>query len=316
MTFVHLVWKYNTIYVFDSSLDSKGIFYPKGLTQLIVGLYLAEICLIGLFALNFAFGPLLLMVLFALFTVVVHLAINDAIAPLIQNLPQTMEVEAEIQEEVQAGAAGASEDTQLHGAANDYYDTEQTYGDEGDQIEEEAEEVESEDEHGPVTGTRGLEGASSVQAAALQWLRGMSKEKMNSEIDSAGLSSFATKLSTYNPLSSSNPNFLSKWLHPEVYEDFLALRATLKLSSPQEEPDWPLPDDHQQERAAEYRPPEMWLPKPTIWLPQDEARVSRQEVAHNTKSIPTSDEAAWLDENGKILVELEAAPISIPTQLL
>ena len=56
MAAVRLVWRYNLIFVFDSDMDSKGLFYPHALLHLMVGLYLAEICLIGLFAIHLAFG--------------------------------------------------------------------------------------------------------------------------------------------------------------------------------------------------------------------------------------------------------------------
>ncbi|KAL3958204.1 hypothetical protein ACCO45_006366 [Purpureocillium lilacinum] len=57
MAAMRLVWRYNLLYVYDSDFDSKGLFYPRALLHLIIGLYLAEICLIGLFALHLAFGP-------------------------------------------------------------------------------------------------------------------------------------------------------------------------------------------------------------------------------------------------------------------
>jgi hypothetical protein len=43
----------------------------------------------------------------------------------------------------------------------------------------------------------------------------------------------------------------------------------------------------------------MWAPAPRLWLPRDEARVSRQEVAHSAGSLGASDEGCWLVENKK-----------------
>lgn len=107
MQFSHAVWKYNLTYVFDSDFDSKGLFYPRALLHLTVGLYLAEICLIGLFGLNLAYGQMALMVIFFVFTGIVHMSLRDAVAPLIQNLPQTMASEEGIQEEEKLAAMQA-----------------------------------------------------------------------------------------------------------------------------------------------------------------------------------------------------------------
>ena len=55
------------MFVSNATIDTKGRVYPRALQQLFVGLYLAEVCLIGLFAIDLgtsigALGPLLLMV--------------------------------------------------------------------------------------------------------------------------------------------------------------------------------------------------------------------------------------------------------------
>ena len=66
--------------------------------QLFVGLYLAELCLIGLFAIATgssigALGPLILMILFFIFTALYQLALNSALDPLLNYLPKSMDAE-------------------------------------------------------------------------------------------------------------------------------------------------------------------------------------------------------------------------------
>jgi len=53
--------------------------------------YLAEICLIGLFALKAAIGPLILMVIFLIFTVLFHLTLSEAVDPLLRFLPKSLQ---------------------------------------------------------------------------------------------------------------------------------------------------------------------------------------------------------------------------------
>ncbi|KAK3399509.1 hypothetical protein B0T20DRAFT_392525 [Sordaria brevicollis] len=91
MLFVSVVYRYSLIYIYDDSqLDTKGLLYPRALLHLMVGLYIAEICLIGLFALKKAFGPMLLMILFFGFCAITHYSLSSALSPLLASLPQTL----------------------------------------------------------------------------------------------------------------------------------------------------------------------------------------------------------------------------------
>ncbi|KAI5459089.1 hypothetical protein BGZ63DRAFT_270870 [Mariannaea sp. PMI_226] len=305
MAFVHVIYRYNILYVFDSELDSKGLFYPQALLHIIVGLYMAEICMVGLFALKFAFGPMFLMLVFFVFTGLVHFSLSEAIAPLLQNLPQTLSLEAELQEEEKAAAEArkqaAAEDGNAGGTANDYYDTEQAFG------EEEMSAPEDEDDemdHAPNPSTRAIEGASSMGSAFKDLLKKMTKSKLDSEAEKSGLNKILAKLGFAGGEGESDgqPGFFKKWMHPEIYDDFIALRKKIPdndLADLQGEEDHPM---------SNYWPPELWQPKPTLWIPRDDAKVSRQEVAHTKKVTPITDNGTSLDVKGFVLVDVEAAP--------
>jgi len=88
-----LAWRYNILFVTDSNVDTRGLIYPRALKQLLVGVYIAEICMLGLFAASAAFGPMALMIVFLIFTVLFNLTMNSALAPLLANLPRSLEVE-------------------------------------------------------------------------------------------------------------------------------------------------------------------------------------------------------------------------------
>ena len=73
--------------------QTKGRVYPRALQQLFVGLYVAEVCLIGLFAISSgtsvgALGPLILMIIFTIFTALYQVSLNSALTPLIEYLPK------------------------------------------------------------------------------------------------------------------------------------------------------------------------------------------------------------------------------------
>ncbi|ATY61389.1 DUF221 domain-containing [Cordyceps militaris] len=314
--FIQIVWKYKLIYILDSTHDSKGLFYPQALLHLIVGLYLAEVCMIGLFALNSSFAPVVLMLIFLLFTLLVHMSVGDAIAPLLVSLPQTMKLEEQIQiEETQKAAAAAAiaEDTSevTSGAANSYYDETQTFGEARIESDEEEEEEEEDAEEHVVTGTRGMEGASSVRSTAMEWFKGSTKKKMKDELESPFFKYWLGKIGiNIGPENADKPSFFQRFLHPEEYEDFIALRKLIPADS--------IPNNVYAEnnKYCNYTPPDMWKPKPSLWIPRDEARVSRQEVAHSRIYTPISDRGAELDKDGRVIVYFEQAPHDEPSVLM
>jgi hypothetical protein len=95
LSLFYLAYRYNVLFVTDSQIDTKGLIYPRALQQLLTGVYLAEVCLIGLFAIATAIGPLILMIAFLIFTVLYHMQLNAALDPLLYNLPKTLETEEE-----------------------------------------------------------------------------------------------------------------------------------------------------------------------------------------------------------------------------
>ena len=85
--------------MYSSQSDSKGLMYPRALQQLFVGLYFAEVVLLGLFAIGMGsspkggVGPLVMMILLLIFTALYHVALNSALDPLLKYLPKTLETE-------------------------------------------------------------------------------------------------------------------------------------------------------------------------------------------------------------------------------
>lgn len=95
MFLFYFAWRYNVFFVTDTQIDTRGLIYPRAVKQLFTGLYLAEICMIGLFGASAAPGPLVLMVAFLVFTALFHISLNSALNPLLYNLPLTLLAEEE-----------------------------------------------------------------------------------------------------------------------------------------------------------------------------------------------------------------------------
>lgn len=317
MAFTHMVWRYNLLFVLDADFDSSGLFYPRALMHLIVGLYLAEICMIGLLFINNATGPAVLTILLLIFTGLVHFSIHQSMAPMVQNLPQTLALEEEIQQEEKDKAAAArrraEEGEVTDGAANTYFDEDEEFGDAEDDIgrlsDAESYEEDEEDNTPDPVGNRAVEGAADFRLAFTSWFQAWTMTAVKEQVTSLGFNAGR------NDDPEKPPSLITRWLRPHIHEDFIAIRKNL-MELPESLPETSTNLNTRDYRHA-YLPPEMWTPRPVLWIPQDDARVSRQEVAHTKKYTPIHDTGARLDENGRVVVEnIEEAPIAVPRVLL
>ncbi|KAJ4290005.1 hypothetical protein N0V88_006806 [Collariella sp. IMI 366227] len=181
MLFVSYVYRYGLIYIFDSGPDTKGLFYPRALMQLMVGLYIAEICMAGLFILRHGFGPLILMVIFLIFTLLVHISLNHAITPLLDSLPRTLALEKEIgpiADDERPGDETAPQTSENPtGLAADYYnisDSEDDYPGNNTPNHDLDTDVQ----------LRGIEGSSSLKFTIIEFTKSFLKSTLKKQLTS------------------------------------------------------------------------------------------------------------------------------------
>ncbi|KXX73846.1 Uncharacterized protein RSN1 [Madurella mycetomatis] len=307
MFFISYVYRYCLIYVFDSGLDTKGLFYPRALMQLMMGLYVAEICLIGLFVLRSAFVPMCLMIIFFIFSALVHISLNEAVTPLLYNLPRTLALEKDIGPIAEDGDGGemssAAEPENTGGLAADYYDIGEDFADDDANLSP------SHDLDTDIQ-LRGIEGSSSLRYSVTEWTKSAIKSNLKQSANEAsGLTRVLTQIKIWlTPDPTRQPHPIMAFLHPEIYQDFRALQPKVNP----EPGDVDLPPDYAKQA---YWPPEMWAPAPKLWIPKDDARVSRQEVAHTKASVFISDQGCRLSEKGRLYCDFEAAPLHEPVVL-
>ncbi|KAK9475752.1 hypothetical protein V1514DRAFT_370283 [Lipomyces japonicus] len=89
-----LAYQYNLMFVFKPSLDLTGLAYPNALFQTFTGLYLAEVCLIGLFAVGKNWACIVLVAVFLGFTAFFHITLKSAMIPLLDIMPKSVEMDA------------------------------------------------------------------------------------------------------------------------------------------------------------------------------------------------------------------------------
>ncbi|KAG6990004.1 protein RSN1 [Fusarium oxysporum f. sp. conglutinans] len=87
MGLFYLAYRYNILYVADNDVDTHGLIYPQALKQLLFGVYVAEMCLAGMFIVSKAAGPAFLMLIFLALTILYHVSLLKALNPLLYTLP-------------------------------------------------------------------------------------------------------------------------------------------------------------------------------------------------------------------------------------
>ena len=274
---IYLSYRYNLLYVYSSTIDARGLHYPRALKQTLTGVYIAEVCMIGLFALKKAFGPLVLMIGLVIFSALTHISLNDSLVPLLYNLPRTLALEEELRRN------GESLDTLPDEEVYDpedhtEYDSDFDPGAGGDIHE-----------HQQSRGIPREEGAKAMKLTA----HGLSSY----------LSSFNFITPLFSPLLSPSPsskNFVLRWLHPEIFADYSVLRANV--------PEYP-PIVYEEGSVKDaFLQPGMRAKAPKIWIPKDRAGVSTQEVRHSGKVVESRDTGAWIDDKSLVTVDLETDP--------
>lgn len=84
---LYLAFRYCSIFTLGTDVSTRGDSYGRALFQLTTGLYISELCLIGLFGIGIgntriSVGPLVLMVVFLVFTILWHIWLKRKIKKL------------------------------------------------------------------------------------------------------------------------------------------------------------------------------------------------------------------------------------------
>ncbi|ESZ91803.1 hypothetical protein SBOR_7819 [Sclerotinia borealis F-4128] len=103
-----LLWianRYNMLYVSRFRIDTGGLLYPRAINQTFTGLYVMELCLIGLFFLtedeqgDSLAAQAIIMIVALLLTALYQFLLNWSFGPLLRYLPITFEDEAVLRDE-------------------------------------------------------------------------------------------------------------------------------------------------------------------------------------------------------------------------
>lgn len=89
---LYVMFRYNWLFVLGNKFDMKGEAYSRSMKQLMTGVYLALLCLIGLFGIGVSkskasLGPLVIVIVLLVVIVIFQILFDRAIAPLEQHMP-------------------------------------------------------------------------------------------------------------------------------------------------------------------------------------------------------------------------------------
>ena len=168
-----IVYRYNVLYVYQFRNDTGGLLFPTAVNQLFVGLYVMELCLVGLFFIAtdvagnvVCFPQAIIMIVALLFTVLFQWLLNSAFKPLFQYLPITLEDEAVMRDEEFARAQAGKFAPLRHGdGAEDERDIQDVL-EEREQREEDADDKAEEQERRDIEERRRSQRDSSLHGTA------------------------------------------------------------------------------------------------------------------------------------------------------
>lgn len=292
---VYTTYRWNLLYVYSSERDTRGLHYPRALKQTLAGVYLSEICMVGLFGVKGAYGPLIMMFGLLIFTALIHISLNDALGPLLYNLPRTVAAEEALRKSGNSIFHAANLED-MHDAIDNQDAEEQHNGYDSDfDPSNPAEQV----SHGEQN-SRGVdvEGADAAFKLTTTTATSFARKKFEASLIPGLIAKFDFWTPWITPDPNIKPNFLLKFLHPEIFADYHILRQQVPENVPESIYEGSVLRDA-------YNPPSMRKRSPRIWIPRDAAGISRQEVAHSSKVIEVTDDGAWLDEKGGVSVDLE-----------
>jgi calcium permeable stress-gated cation channel len=83
----YIAYRYQFLYVIQVKLEPKGACYSQALQHLMTGIYLAELCLLGLFSIREAAGPAAMLGVLFVLTIIYHVMTNRYLSPLEKVLP-------------------------------------------------------------------------------------------------------------------------------------------------------------------------------------------------------------------------------------
>ncbi|CAK7199734.1 phosphate metabolism protein 7 [Sporothrix eucalyptigena] len=282
MSFFYFAYRYNVLFVTDTQIDTRGLIYPRALKQLMTGVYLSEVCMIGLFGASVAPIQLALQIVFLVFTVLFHISMTSALDPLLYNMPQSLLAEEEARRIGDVEQAPAGPNVVV-----------------GNGPIPEIAPAGSLDAEAAITKNSTADSSTVANTVSQPGAANYEKARQAPPVATNGVNAADDRFGHTGAVAPSPPkgNFLLRFLKPWVYNNYETMRALIPDHA--NAVDFKSMYTPEVEQAA-YLPPSAASEPPLLWIPEDAAGISKQEIAHSRNAIEMTDAGCVLTDKGKL----------------
>lgn len=277
---LYVAYLYNLTYVFQESPDSRGIHYPRALFQTFVGLYIGQICLLGLFVVGKGWGPIVLQAICLGVTTFVHLNFNTAFDTLMAHVPvDTMKP--------------------LDGVSNTpSFSNNKTRSLEKDEIQELP--------HFPIKKYQPRVSTSIDQKTMSVKSENTIEYNGNIAYDNENNLTTVPLLADGESVDMPAAPFWKRYFQPHIYLSYKAVKHVLPEIYGLPEP---IPEVEKDNQKHAYDYPAVSAKCPYLWIPRDPYGFSTIEISNLQSTVDITDQGAYLSEEGDVL--WEGAPPSL-----
>lgn len=301
--FLYLAYRYNALFTLGTNCDTQGRAYARAMQHLTIGIYLAEVCLIGLFAINSAgslltIGPLVITVILLITTIVWHVAMRKKIDRMEIQLLNDIEIHESRGADAEKGYRQYSSSDGEHTSSDGAHDTHANPRLGAGQ--------------GEYPDNRQYEGGYNQQRTEQDYRQNDAEERHHH--DGNGGQAPGSHAAYGHP----EGGFIVKRQGEEVLEQPPGMMGKVKaffmphkyatsavLSKEVLSPHLsePVRNYTREEHDNAYRQPTMWSPVPVIWLARDPYGLSKQEIEAGKQDmgdqVDVTDDGAWYNEKAK-----------------
>ncbi|KAL2843223.1 hypothetical protein BJX68DRAFT_156882 [Aspergillus pseudodeflectus] len=314
------VYRYNTLYVTKFRFDTGGLLFPRAINQLFTGIYVMELCLIGLFFLVrdvqgtvACKGQAIAMIVVMVLTAGFQFLLNEAFGPLIRYLPITLEDEAVRRDEEFARAQRAR-------LGLDGYEEEEEAEEEMDTLEHRLEareraEFQEEQDSSDIEMKKFEANGVSRRASGLRRKGQGLDPQTAANLNSSRRPSWAThqspnRRSKYFGTNSEQAVPTIQRMREKLQEDAEAQaparthKGAALFAGIHDELEDLTPDERDQLVQRAFQHDALRAKRPVIWIPRDDLGVSDEEIYRTqrfSKHIWISNEYQALDGKGRTI---------------
>lgn len=253
---------HNITYCFVEAPDARGSYYPRALFQSFTGIYIGQICMLGIFIVGKGWGPIVIQAIGLGTTIFCHIHMKEAFSHLVQVIPI----------DCMRPLDGVSSTSSFSGQTE--YKTKVLDRKLRDYKKEKKLDKELEEDH--------VEQERVMQTIDLE---------LNEEDHSAN--TFVPLLADRDHKSTESKNPIIRFIRPDVYLNFRHVKKLLPATYYVE------PEVEDNKHA--YDAPNVSAKLPKLWIPRDSMGLSKIEIEKISKVIEISDENAGFNKKGNIV---------------